>query len=229
MADKITTRFLRNKDLIQQDKLDTLTLVGLGGIGSFLVQGLATMGWDEVIGYDDDIVENHNLSSTCYPIEDVGKQKAEASTLLFKRYAEEWQTFIGIPERFNGRRVITPKTIVCTDNMESRLAVYNKWKKLDNRQILLDARMGATSVELVTVTKDNDNYMDSWIPTTSVPSAPCSMKHTVFATQHIVSITLAQLYNLVANLAYHDYTWASLTPNITEYGNLIVPQIGDTA
>lgn len=226
MADKITTRFLRNKDLIQQDNLDKITVIGLGGIGSFLVQGLAIMGWKEVIGYDSDIVEDHNLSSTCYPIEDVGLYKTEASANLFDKYSEDWQTFTGIYNNFDARRSATPKMIVCTDSMESRLMVYKKWKKQDDREFLIDMRMGATSVELVTTTKHNDNYMESWIPTDSVPATPCSMKHTVFATQNIVSLGLSQLHNLVGDLAYHDYTWANLTPNMVEYGNLIVPQVG---
>jgi len=225
MADKITTRFLRNKDLIQQDNLDEITLIGLGGIGSFLVQGLATMGWKMVIGYDSDIVENHNLSSTCYPVQDVGKKKADASVELFNRYSEEWQTFLGITSNYDGRHIITPKAIVCTDNMESRLKVYKKWSQLEDRQFLLDMRMGATSVELVTVTQTHDEYMDSWIPTISVPPAPCSQKHTVFATQNIVSLGLAQLYNLTSELAYYDSIWSSLTPNMIECGNLVLPAV----
>ena len=85
--------------------------------------------------------------------------------------------------------------------------------------------MGATSMEMVTVTPDNDNYMDEWKPDGAVEEAPCSMKHTVFATQHIASLGVAQVYNLIGNLAYYDYIWASLTPIQYEFGNLIVPKV----
>ena len=51
------------------------------------------------------------------------------------------------------------------------------------------------------------------------------MKHTVFATNHIVSLGLAQMYNVVAGLAYYDYIWTSLNPNMVEFGTLITPNL----
>ena len=60
-------KFLRNKDLIPQDKLDDITVVGLGGIGSGVVMLLATMGFKFIRGYDNDIMQEHNFSTTLYP------------------------------------------------------------------------------------------------------------------------------------------------------------------
>ena len=227
MGHKIKTRFLRNKDLIPLESLNTITVVGLGGIGSFLVQGLAMMGWHKVIGYDGD-TEDHNLSTTCYPLEQTGNAKADAAQGLFQQYSEDWQEFL--PNgNFSPDSVTESKMIVCTDDMESRLLVYNKWRSQPNPQFFLDLRMGATSVELVTVTPNNDNYMETWVPTHTISPAPCSMKHTVFATNHIVSLGLAQIYNIVANLAYYNYIWTSLNPNMVEFGTLITPNIKEVS
>ena len=90
-------------------------------------------------------------------------------------------------------------------------------------------RMGATSVECVSITPGNDNYLDTWVPTHTIPPAPCSMKHTVFATNHIVSLGLSQIYNIVANLAYYDYIWTSLNPNMVEFGTLITPKVKEVS
>ena len=90
-------------------------------------------------------------------------------------------------------------------------------------------RMGATSVELVTCTVGNDDYLRTWVPTHTIPPAPCSMKHTVFATNHIVSLGLAQIYNIIAGLAYYDYIWTSLNPNMVEFGTLITPKIQEVS
>jgi len=228
MARRIKTRFLRNKDLIRLESLNTITIVGLGGIGSFLIQGLAMMGWNKVIGYDGDTIEDHNLSTTCYPLDESGNAKADAAQGLFQQYSEDWQEFLP-NSNFSPDSVAEPKMIVCTDDMESRLLVYNKWKSQSKPHFFLDLRMGATSVELVTVTPNNDNYLDTWVPTHTIPPAPCSMKHTVFATNHIVSLGLAQIYNLVANLAYYDYIWTSLNPNMVEFGTLITPNIKEVS
>ena len=216
-------RFLRNKDLIPQKLLDKISIIGLGGIGSFLVQGLAMMGWKEVHGYDSDIVEDHNLSTTCYPLNSNRIYKVVAGESLFNSYSDERQKFISY-KQYGKMDKPTSKMVVCTDNMESRKMVYNDWKSL-NEGFFIDLRMGATSIELVTVTPNNDNYMDTWVPTHTIPEAPCSQKHTVFATMHIVSLGLSQLYNLIANLAYYDYIWTSLSPNIVEFGTLITPNM----
>ena len=42
------TRFLRNKDLIDQRQLDTVAVVGAGGIGSAVIQLLAIMGFKDI-------------------------------------------------------------------------------------------------------------------------------------------------------------------------------------
>ena len=228
MATKIKTRFLRNKDLIPLESLSTISVIGLGGIGSFLIQGLAMMGWHKVIGYDSDVIEDHNLSTTCYPLDETGNAKKDSAQGLFQRYSEDWQEFVP-KDNFTPDDKVTPKMVVCTDDMESRRMVYNKWSQQANPHFFIDMRMGATSVELVTVTFGNDNYLETWVPTHTIPPAPCSMKHTVFATNHIVSLGLAQIYNIVANLAYYDYIWTSLNPNMVEFGTLITPKIQEVS
>ena len=219
---------MRNKDLIPLESLSTISVVGLGGIGSFLIQGLAMMGWHKVIGYDSDVIEDHNLSTTCYPLDETGNAKKDSAQGLFQRYSEDWQEFVP-KDNFTPDDKVTPKMVVCTDDMESRRMVYNKWSQQANPHFFIDMRMGATSVELVTVTFGNDNYLETWVPTHTIPPAPCSMKHTVFATNHIVSLGLAQIYNIVANLAYYDYIWTSLNPNMVEFGTLITPKIQEVS
>ena len=228
MANKIKTRFLRNKDLIPLESLSTISVVGLGGIGSFLIQGLAMMGWHKVIGYDSDVIEDHNLSTTCYPLDETGNAKKDSAQGLFQRYSEDWQEFVP-KDNFTPDDEVTPKMVVCTDDMESRRMVYNKWSQQANPHFFIDMRMGATSVELVTCTVGNDDYLRTWVPTHTIPPAPCSMKHTVFATNHIVSLGLAQIYNIVAGLAYYDYIWTSLNPNMVEFGTLITPKIQEVS
>ena len=218
------TRFLRNKDLIPLNNLTGIDVIGLGGIGSFVVQGLAIMGWQKICGFDSDDVKCHNLSSTAYTFDDIGLPKGQACTRLHERHSEDWQQFY--PDgHFNSDKYSGNRVIICTDNMASRKFAYECWKKQKGRDFFIDLRMGATSIEMVTVTPDVDNYMDEWIPDGSVKEEPCSMKHTVFATQHIASLGVAQVYNLIGNLAYYDYIWASLTPIQYEFGNLIVPKV----
>lgn len=239
-------RFLRNKDLIKQGMLDgPVAIIGLGGIGSFVLQTLTMMGVKEIIGFDADIMESHNVSSTCYPLDYIGKPKTEAAKALHKMYSDETQIFGTRYENYTRRTETFPQMIVCTDNMESRKVVWENFSNPehwidDNFQdcLFIDARMGATSVELVSINPsrrqqqwwqpsegEENPYLKHWQPTNTVPEAPCSMKHTVFAAQHIASLVVSQYYNMLANLAYYDYIWTSLSPNTVEFGTLITPEI----
>lgn len=223
----MSQRFLRNKDLIDQDNLTDICIIGAGGIGSFLLQGLTIMGWNDIIVWDSDDVAEHNLSSTAYPADMVGRPKIDAAGVLHSLYAGKEQTLTCYQRKWLPFEPVHPRTIVCTDDMESRRQVFDKWQHLDNKDFFIDGRMGATTVELCTQTSREleHTYMDEWIPTDSVPEAPCSMKHTVFGAQHIAAQIVAQVYNVVGNLAYYDYIHTSLSPNTVTFGNLIIPKI----
>lgn len=219
-----------------------VAIIGLGGIGSFVLQTLTMMGVKEIIGFDPDIMESHNVSSTCYPLDYIRKAKTEAATALHKMYSDETQIFVARRETYTRQTESFPQVIVCTDNMESRRSVWEVFKNPEhwidgNFQdcLFIDARMGATSVELVSInpsrTKQQwwgdgeDPYLKHWQPTNTVPEAPCSMKHTVFATQHIASLVVSNYYNILAGLAYYDYIWSSLSPNMVKFGTLITPEL----
>ena len=61
------TLFLRNKDLIDQTRLDQATIIGAGGIGSALIQNAAIMGFNKLTIWDGDAIEEHNLSHFVQP------------------------------------------------------------------------------------------------------------------------------------------------------------------
>ena len=220
-------RFLRNKDLIKQEALTDICIVGAGGIGSFVIQALTIMGWDDIIVWDDDTVAEHNLSSTAYPANMVGRSKIDAAGVLHSLYSGPEQTLTCYQRKWLPFEKAHPRTIVCTDDMESRKNLFDKWSTLDNKDFFIDGRMGATTVELCTQTSrtNEHTYMDEWIPTDSVPKPPCSMKHTVFAAQFIASEIVAQVYNIVGNLSYYDYINTCLSPHLVTYGNQIIPRI----
>jgi len=233
-TDSLSNRFLRNKELINQDSLNSVCIIGAGGIGSFIVQSLTMMGWKELIIWDADIMENHNVSSTAYPLSLIGRKKTEAASVLHSLYADSTQSMTLYDRHYTPSDEAHPRTIICTDNMESRRMAFEEWYRLPHKEWFVDARMGATTVELVTESNRvpdasvlyETNYISKrWQPTHTVPEAPCSMKHSVFATQHIASLVTSQVYNLVGGLAYYDYIWTSLSPNSVQLGTLIRPII----
>ena len=206
------TRFLRNKDLIPQRKLDHIGIVGLGGIGSQLVPLLSIMGFKKLTGWDDDSLEEHNLSTTMYPQGAVGKQKVHIARNIFNMYKSGNEEMIIHDDLYNEDSPTLPKMIVCLDNMEDRMTAYLKWLEQDNRELFLDLRMGAMSMEIITVTKKVDKYLDSWLPTHEITQAPCTMKHTIFTASIVGGLGVDQVFNVVARNPYYAYIWLGLMP-----------------
>lgn len=205
-------RFLRNKDLISQKVLTKIGIVGLGGIGSQLVPLLSIMGFKSIHGWDNDLLEEHNLSTTMYPQTALGKTKSEIAEGISKLYAVKPDNMKFYNKYYDETSPTMPNMIVCTDDMESRMTAYTRWREQSNRRLFLDLRMGAMAMEIVTTTKDDDNYLDTWVPTHSVEPEPCTMKHTIFTASIVGGIGVNQVFNVLAKRAYYQYIWIGLQP-----------------
>ena len=221
----LPTRFLRNKDLIDQKLLNEITVIGLGGIGSTVVTLLSIMGWDTIIGWDDDTLEEHNLSSTTYPHGFLGAPKVEAAAHEAKHYSGDQTYFECNNERWNSNRGITRKVITCLDNMDTRMEVYETWSEIPNKEFLIDLRMDALSCEIVTVTQRHDNYDKHWVSDSSIEPAPCTMKHTIFSSSIIGGLGVNQTFNCIANKPYYGYIWLGLLPLNLSREDLVKPSI----
>lgn len=218
------SRYLRNKDLIDQSRLDKITVIGAGGIGSSLLQNAAIMGFKEITVWDPDMLEEHNLSTTSWPECYLNQPKVHAANKTCKNLNKSvkmnlrevfWQT--GMP--------LENKVFLTPDNMECRLAVYNQWKQNLNREFLIDMRMGALGYEIITVTRENDYFMDSYVPSSSIPDDPCTAKHTIFCGSLAASYGLSQAFNVLQNRLYYAYIWGSLGPVSLRREHIVKPQI----
>lgn len=64
-----------------------VVVIGLGGIGGWLVYNLASMGVGHIIGYDHDTVELSNLNrQILYSVNDIGRRKAKIALNRIKQY-----------------------------------------------------------------------------------------------------------------------------------------------
>ncbi len=87
---ELDPRFLRQKDLVNQEKIrkTTVCITGLGGLGSLVALELAYLGVENLILIDKDTVEIHNLNRQIfYGTNDIGKKKVfVAKKELEKRF-----------------------------------------------------------------------------------------------------------------------------------------------
>ena len=221
----LENRFMRNKDLINQKLLNEITVIGLGGIGSTVVTLLSIMGFDKIIGWDDDKLEEHNLSSTTYPMNMIGAPKAEAAAQQSIQYAGMETYFVAENKKWNDTEKLGKKVITCLDSMDTRMEVYETWKEIPDREFLIDLRMDALACEMITVTKDYDEYDKYWISDAEIEPAPCTMKHTIFSSSIIGGLGVNQVFNCVANKPFFGYIWVGLLPLSLQKEKLIKPKI----
>tara|TARA_R110002110_G_scaffold2510_2_gene11751 strand:- start:26960 stop:27700 length:741 start_codon:yes stop_codon:yes gene_type:complete len=211
-------KHLRNKDLIPQNKLDDITVVGLGGIGSSVVMLLAIMGFKNIRGYDNDVMQEHNFGTTLYPESWYDKNeensKSSMAETIIKNYGGENVNSEMLYQEFTGvGQVLSPKTIVCTDNMNSRKLVYESWLNYSNREVFIDLRMDALTMSCITTTEKSDDYMSHWFPPGGSGSeAPCTMKHTIFCANLISGLGVNQLFNYLTGRPFYQYIWQGLSP-----------------
>ncbi len=226
-------KHLRNKDLIPQEKLNDVTVVGLGGIGSSVIMLLATMGFKFIRGYDNDNMEEHNFGTTLYPeiwYNEVDNSKASMAEKIIKSYGGSNVEIDMQQTLFTGEgQVLSPKTIVCTDSMSSRKIVYNKWLEREDREVFIDLRMDALSMSCITATQGLDKYQDYWFPNgESGQEAPCTMKHTIFCANLISGIGVNQLFNYLTGRPFYGYIWQGLSPLVIKTEDFNSGEVNNT-
>lgn len=145
--------FWRQQDIIDLERLNRqpFTLIGAGGIGSYVAAALAKMGVTDLTVYDPDVVEEHNLPNQNYRLSDVGRPKVEA-------LAEILADFTGL--QIKPHVALFPLTkrpqgivISALDSMLARTQIWDSSIK-NNFQVgaYFEARMGAEQGRIYTLT-----------------------------------------------------------------------------
>jgi len=141
MAEVDYARYLRQQDLLPVDSLPKdVVVIGVGGLGSHTSERLAKMGCPNLVLYDPDVVEAHNLGSQAFLNDAVGKPKVEAMKELLSLVAECNVETKQV--KFDGN--INPGSVVLClpDSMETRLQVWNDYVKLNPMvPLYIEARM----------------------------------------------------------------------------------------
>jgi len=205
-----TDRFTRNQDIIPQDKLDALTVVGLGGSGSNAIQLGSIMGFKSINAFDGDMMETHNISTTVYPKTDKENQpKALLAEQLAASHGLDVEGSLFARQHYRRDFPLTPITLLCTDTMESRMLVFEEWLKYGYNKagLFVDSRMGALTCEVITVTgKDVEKaYRSYWKTSDEIADEACTAKHTIFTGAIVAGMAMAQIQRWLIGAPYFTY------------------------
>lgn len=207
LADYTTSRFSGAAwfDAIKNQKI---TIVGAGGIGSWVALMLSRFNPKSIIIYDDDTVDISNLAGQFYTVSQIGIFKVDAVSTNMKNYSGFYKT-VTMRERFKADSSCSDIVISCLDNMYSRKVVFDRWVKHVNECanpkncLFIDGRLAAETLQVYAVCGDEETsirrYKDSLFSDSEAVNELCSYKQTSFMANMIGSIIANDVLNFVAS------------------------------
>ena len=189
-----------------------IILAGCGGIGSWTVLQLARMNPAALFMYDDDTVEQANMSGQLYCQDDIGKAKVDAMADMIKSYTT-MRNIYAIKDKFTRNSEAGDVMICGFDNMEARRVFFTAWnnrvmaKPEEERKkcLYLDGRLSIDTLQVFCITGDNDwamaEYADKYLFTDAqAEETQCSLKQTTYLACMIGSMIVNLFTNWTANL-----------------------------
>ena len=144
-------RFQRHWDMIDVERLHStpIKIIGTGSVGSFIALSLAKMGAQMIEVFDDDIIDEVNISNQFYRLEDVGEYKVDALQRLIKAF--ENVNIVTNPEKANGSEDFNGIVIVALDSMLPRKRIWDAIKGKEDVELFIDPRMGGRVARIYAV------------------------------------------------------------------------------
>lgn len=145
-------RFQRHWDMIDVERLHTtpIKIIGAGSVGSFTALSLAKMGAKMIEVWDDDIIDEVNISNQFYRMADVGEYKVDALQELIS-YIED-VSIIANPEKYTGsEEKLNGIVITALDSMIPRKRIWDSIKGKDDVELFIDPRMGGRVARIFAV------------------------------------------------------------------------------
>ena len=224
LVEETTSRF---SGAVWYDKIKEkeVIIAGCGGIGSYVCYLLSRLHPTHITIYDPDIVEAVNMSGQMYSINDIGKYKVDAMTIMAQNYSD-YQNMSALAEAYTNESLTSDIMICGFDNMKARKTFFNKW--LDHMKhsdcpencLFIDGRLAAETFQVFCIvgndTASIDRYTKEWLFTdTEADATQCSYKQTTFMANMIGSIMVNLFVNFCANQT--DVLIPRDVPFMTEY------------
>lgn len=206
LIDEHTSRF-SSAEWFDKVREQGVMLAGLGGIGSYVAFLLGRMAISSLYLYDDDSVEETNLSGQLYTYSDIGSRKTLATASRLRTYSNFYN--VATNGRYNASSNSTNIMICGFDNMEARRTFYMNWKthtRTASKEdcLFIDGRLAAEEFQVFCI-KGTDDYLmkkyeEEWLfDDSAAEETLCSYKQTSFCANMIASVMVNLFVNFIAN------------------------------
>lgn len=182
---------------------------GMGGISSNLAFQVARMHPRTLIFYDDDTVEEANMSGQLFSNENIGEFKVDAINNMIRQYTLTTNAW-GIPEKFTESTPPGPIMMCGFDNMQARKIFFESWCRyigtVEDRAncLFLDGRLSIDTLQIFAIRGDDDynigRYAKEFLfSDDEAEETVCSMKQTTYLACMIASLMTNLFTNFVAD------------------------------
>src|SRR3972149_8693590 len=168
----------------------SVVIAGLGNIGSQTAVALTRLGLKDFYLYDHDIVEEHNLSSQSFFIDQLKKPKVEMIKEILRNINKNISV-LALREKYNGDTSFGDILIVAVDSMKERKRIWkNLYKRNIRPELIIDGRMGGPQLEIYTC-KNLEEWEDTFVDNPS--NDPCGGLYFISASMTIGAFIANQI------------------------------------
>ena len=160
----------KSYDFFQPEKISCpIHIIGCGSVGSTVAENLARCGVFNLVLWDFDKVEPHNLCNQMFRLKDVGRLKVDALSEILAEIDPESAKKISVhPEGWKGER-LTGIVVLAVDNIDLRREICKKHIRNPYVNAVFDVRTGLT---------DAQHYAADWASTAEKNNLLASMDFT---------------------------------------------------
>lgn len=168
-----------------------VTIVGLGNIGSHTALTLSRLGILKFQLFDHDTVENHNLSSQAYSVDELGEEKV---TVISRKIVGQNLNsiaaafpieFTGLASEISPLTTLHPILIIAIDTMDGRKAICENLITTGYNGLIIDGRVGGSQLE-VYVCNGPEEWKKTFVDNPG--SDPCGGRFICYTSVMIASI-----------------------------------------
>jgi hypothetical protein len=187
-------RFSRQRELVPAERLAnlTITVIGVGAIGRQVALQLAAIGARRLQLVDFDSVDETNITTQGYLVEDVGVPKVSALAQTISKLDGSVQVDV-VQDRFRPMNSVGQAVFCCVDSIETRAAI---WRSVSRRaEFWADGRMLGEAIRVLVAADDSgrSHYPTTLFAGSEAQPGRCTARSTIYSA------------NIAAGLMVHQF------------------------
>lgn len=159
--------FLRQRDIFVPDENTKISVIGAGGIGSWVALGLSKTGFEKIEVWDADIIEDHNIPNQIFLSSGLNKADELAKTVPH---------VTAVPKYWEGETINSDIIVMGVDNMDTRKNII----ETQRASLIIDGRIGGELIRVLSVSPidfgSKEYYINSWYPSSEAVELPCTAR-----------------------------------------------------